>query len=357
MKEKLQRRKSLDRRRLEEAFLLYAVLKVHFAYDLNVDHIDHDRNVLVQKVTETFRERFLEKWSGHRCKVKGCGSIIVLDGNMKNARTVCSCNNVGEIIFDRIGSVLIGCPNTPGKGIRYCPSHEGLARKYVDDKNAMENEGGKGSSTDEDLMIIKILSNKLTRQGNFCEVEWCNGVTSWIKESNLPPNLRGLKVKNVVKVVDVVEFGKKLRFLVKDENYEKNNNTKKMQNNGFGIADKEDDMVEEGCLAFQWPCGIVISIAEMFNCESKSQVYGYLHEIMQEDNMSTVRTICYDDACHLLRYAQNPKRLNLTDTSKRIGGTTIVVDKFHFRNHVDEWCKKHCNPYKCTDLDEVNHFI
>ena len=36
-------------------------------------------------------------------------------------------------------------------------------------------------------------------------------------------------MKNVVKVVDVVEFGKKLRFLVKDENYEKNNNTKKMQ--------------------------------------------------------------------------------------------------------------------------------
>ena len=64
-----------------------------------------------------------------------------------------------------------------------------------------------------------------------------------------------------------------------------------------------------------------------------------------------IGTICYDDACHLLRYAQNPKRLNLTDTSKRIGGTTIVVDKFHFRNHVDEWCKKHCN------LDEVNHFI
>jgi hypothetical protein len=37
----------------------------------------------------------------------------------------------------------------------------------------MENEGGKGSSTDEDLMIIKILSNKLTRQGNFCEVTCC----------------------------------------------------------------------------------------------------------------------------------------------------------------------------------------
>jgi hypothetical protein len=57
-------RKSLDRRRLEEAFLLYAVLKVHFEYDLKIDHVDYDRNVLVEKVIEPFRERFLEKWSG-----------------------------------------------------------------------------------------------------------------------------------------------------------------------------------------------------------------------------------------------------------------------------------------------------
>ena len=52
-------RKSLDRRRLEEAFLLYALLKVHFEYDLKIDHVDYDRNVLVEKVIEPFRERFL----------------------------------------------------------------------------------------------------------------------------------------------------------------------------------------------------------------------------------------------------------------------------------------------------------
>jgi hypothetical protein len=43
-----------------------------------------------------------------------------------------------------------------------------------------------------------------------------------------------------------------------------------------------------GFLSFQWPCGIVINIAEMFNCESKSQVYGHLHELMERDNMSAV---------------------------------------------------------------------
>ena len=43
-----------------------------------------------------------------------------------------------------------------------------------------------------------------------------------------------------------------------------------------------------GCLTFQWPCGIVVNIAEMFNCESKSQVYGHLNKIMAKENMSGV---------------------------------------------------------------------
>ena len=45
---------------------------------------------------------------GHRCDVKGCGSVLVLDGNMKNARTVCACNGVGELRFEGIGGVVIG---------------------------------------------------------------------------------------------------------------------------------------------------------------------------------------------------------------------------------------------------------
>ena len=58
------RRQCLDRRCLEEAFLLFAVLKIHFSYDLELDHFDFDRNVLVEKVVEVFLEKFLEKWSG-----------------------------------------------------------------------------------------------------------------------------------------------------------------------------------------------------------------------------------------------------------------------------------------------------
>ena len=72
-----------------------------------------------------------------------------------------------------------GCPNTPAKGMRYCQSHDGIVRKYIDEKNCIEDFGKKAITTDEDLMIVKIvkiLNNKMTRQGNFCEVSLlCRG--------------------------------------------------------------------------------------------------------------------------------------------------------------------------------------
>lgn len=54
--------------------------------------------------------------------------------------------------------------------------------------------------------------------------------------------------------------------------------------------------------------------------------------------------LCYDDACHLKKFAQNPVRCELTQVAKRMKEMTMVCDKFHFRNHVDTWCKANCNP-------------
>ena len=82
--EKLIRRQRLDRRRLEEAFLLYAVLKTHFTYNLEVDHIEYDRNLLVERVVDTFLEKFLEKWSGKFEKIG-----LFTSCNLNEHRTYC----------------------------------------------------------------------------------------------------------------------------------------------------------------------------------------------------------------------------------------------------------------------------
>lgn len=47
--------------------------------------------------------------SDHASDVPGCKTVLVLDGNMKNAREVCMCKSVGELKFsDLKGSVVIG---------------------------------------------------------------------------------------------------------------------------------------------------------------------------------------------------------------------------------------------------------
>ena len=116
-----------------------------------------------------------------------------------------------------------------------------------------------------------------------------------------------------------------------------------------------------GVLAGMWACGIVVMLTELFAAESKSQVYAAFHELLS--NHTTVASseyvlvlnawecvpfvfehkylffkpefVCYDDGCHLRRYATNPCRRNMTPQSIQLAKTEIVVDKFHMAGHTD----------------------
>ena len=48
----------------------------------------------------------------HACDTPGCHNVIVLDGNMKNARQVCMLKDAGELQFGTLpGTVPIGKDN------------------------------------------------------------------------------------------------------------------------------------------------------------------------------------------------------------------------------------------------------
>ena len=64
--------------------------------------------------------------------------------------------------------------------------------------------------------------------------------------------------------------------------------------------------------------------------------------------------LCYDDGCHLKKYAQNNKRAELTETARRIASSHIVIDKMHFKGHIDSWCHQLCNPYNLEHLRKVS---
>lgn len=111
----------LDRRRLEEAFLLYASLEVIQRHNLwkEIATLPCDRNEMIEHVTKHYSHAFSNKWEDHTCEAPGCRTVLVLDGNMKNARQVCMVKDIGELHFSNmIGSILIGCQNTPAKGLQ-----------------------------------------------------------------------------------------------------------------------------------------------------------------------------------------------------------------------------------------------
>ncbi len=74
--------------------------------------------------TSDFSPPFL----AHSCSYPGCGSVLILDGNMKNRREVCYAKDASFIQFDGLpGLIKTGCPATPDFKSRYCIQHKSQA--------------------------------------------------------------------------------------------------------------------------------------------------------------------------------------------------------------------------------------
>lgn len=60
----LNERTPMDRRRLEEGFLLFAAADVISKYILSIETIPYGRNELAELVTKYFHDAFIKKWGG-----------------------------------------------------------------------------------------------------------------------------------------------------------------------------------------------------------------------------------------------------------------------------------------------------
>lgn len=170
----------LDRRRLEEAHFKFAVLKILKWYEMTVKIVFSSKNETLPKFLPIYQHAFHAKYSGirscylhthtiiqctrlvgHRCQKSGCGTILVLDGNQKNNRTVCAAEDAGFIEFDGIpGSVKTGCMNTPEQKSLFCTLHR---PRHVTLPSSSASLGYHG-------VIEVVLSKKTTRNNTFYEV-------------------------------------------------------------------------------------------------------------------------------------------------------------------------------------------
>ena len=72
------------------------------------------------------------------------------------------------------------------------------------------------------------------------------------------------------------------------------------------------------------------------------------------ENHKVPPTLCFDYMCGLKRFLMANNRQNTNDVTKDLAATQLVVDKFHFRNHVDQWCKENCNPHSIPGLGNTS---
>ena len=92
----------------------------------------------------------------HRCTKSGCGSVLVIDGNMKNHRAVCAASDAGYIDYTGLSSTIkSGCTNTPEQKSRFCSDHKPRALACTSDTNGV---------------IEMILEKKTTRSMNHYKV-------------------------------------------------------------------------------------------------------------------------------------------------------------------------------------------
>ena len=75
---------------------------------------------------------------------------------------------------------------------------------------------------------------------------------------------------------------------------------------------------------------------------------------LPEGGTKALNYLLYDDACHLKKFSENPKRANKNKFTKDFAEIPKAVDNFHLKNHVDKWCHKFCNPKDIRALDGVN---
>jgi hypothetical protein len=108
-----------------------------------------------------------------------------------------------------------------------------------------------------------------------------------------------------------------------------------------------------GVCASVYNCGIINGMRELYGCESLTQVYMFLIWLAMVLQCFP-KLLAYDDACHLKKFIVNPVRSGKSVYAKFLSNLIIVVDKMHFANHVDKWCRRNVNPYTNDLFKNIN---
>ena len=101
----------------------------------------------------------------HKCAKPGCAEAIILDGNMKNHRAVCSATHAGYIEYKGLpGRVRSGCQNSPAFDSSFCVVHKPVLA--VPQRIHIEGEDNIVDVTKTEEEPVGIIMNKRTTRSS-----------------------------------------------------------------------------------------------------------------------------------------------------------------------------------------------
>ena len=395
------------RKRLSDAIMLYSYLELGQRYGIpSIIKGGIDKSILENK--SLFKDKFEEKWSvDHKCDTKGCQDCLTVDGGMKPNRMICADKLAGVTKFQNSDlKVVSGCPRKPAPSSKYCGDCKNSESPVmISTSVSKENKASlrkhrsntaqfKETSHNQIYVIESLLDRKEEAGFTFWKVKWlgfpeseatwepARNIQEWMKSFySEDPKRLGKSLPEPRIKCQKSSGGQTHYFLSWGDSVDSEDHLPKdkwVTEDFFKIASEDGDLVTQletlscntkktkdkrdrrhtvGILVGTKPCGTVVLFNELYGSESVTQVYANIVDYVAKlpDNEKP-KVINYDDACHLVRFANNhfKKKNAQNENTKFMTEVPIVVDKFHFKNHVDKWCQEHCNPYQIKELDGVN---
>ena len=164
-----------------------------YGFKVKLDGTEKEIENAILKHATTFKKKFTEIWSAHKCDVTGCGTWLVCDGGLKPHRTVCAARYSGIRSYKHTNvKTVTGCTKKPAKDKQFCREHKNeegpviLAEKLSKEtKDKLRKRQSLNYPQDNIFFVralIEVKGNKyLVRWANFPEEE-----ATWEPRKSIP---------------------------------------------------------------------------------------------------------------------------------------------------------------------------
>ena len=344
---------SLDKRVIGDAYYKFTLLEFRERYGLHLCFNMNVEKTLDEELTD-YVDLFMQKGCTHACNVEGCSTCVVIDGHMKAHRKICGRK---------------GCTMDPKDKSKFCDVHHlainqgGNAKEVLHEAQVL-NHG--------EYHIERILKTIMIKKRRHYVIKWVgwDETTNEPKE-NLPRVLTELfdlygdsTIPTIIKTYFESKAG--IKYVVlnvenRDDLILPACSLQVDEDAYFLPSPSEDDCNTEktksrfyhrtgGVLAMGRPCGYIVNIAEIYGGESVHQVADLVESFLSSlPNPSDTKVALYDDGCHL-KLSVDKRKPNYPYLSN----VDIKIDRFHYKNHKNKWCRENMNPDSSKNLKNVN---